>query len=102
VSRQAIASRIETGTVLAVPGRRSRLYPTWQLDFLQREVRPEAVELLRAWRAIEPDVDPITLAAWMGSPNADLDSRSPAELLLQGRLDEVVAAARARAEARVR
>lgn len=102
VSRQAIASRVESGTLLAVPGRRSRLYPTWQIDFIERRVRPEAVEVLRSWRSIEPDVDPLTFAAWMGSASEDLDGRTPAEALLEGDGDEVVASARARAGARVR
>ena len=103
VTRQAIASRVKSGTLLALPGRRSRLYPTWQIDVEGREVLPAVAALLSEWRRIEPDVEELTIATWATTPNALLDERAPADLIGD---DDAVAgvlrAARAAADRRTR
>jgi hypothetical protein len=102
-SRQAIKQRVDTGRLLALPGRRSSVYPTWQVDFAEGTIRPAASAWLTAWLAIEPDVSPLTLASWACAPNEDLGGRSPAELVVAGdHVDDVVSVAEATAGARAR
>ena len=103
VSRQAIASRVSSGSLLALPGRGTRYYPAWQLDASQHQVRPLVAELLRTWRRIEPDVEPLTIAAWATTPNELLDDRPPAEVIASEDADDaVVHAAAAAADRRTR
>jgi hypothetical protein len=103
VTRQAIASRVKSGTLLALPGRTSRLYPTWQIDVEGRQVFPAVAALLSEWRRIEPDVEELTIATWATTANELLDERTPAELICD---DDAVAgilrAARAAADRRTR
>jgi hypothetical protein len=94
VTRQAIHQRVDTAALLAVPGQRSSLYPLWQIDVEAGEIRPAASALWRAWRAIDPETSPLTLAAWAASGSDDLAGASPAELIIVGRrVDDVIALA---------
>jgi hypothetical protein len=84
VSRQALASRVASGSLLALPGRGTRWYPSWQVDIAKREVRPVVAKVLAAWRALEPDVDPLVIATWATSPEDLLDDETPAMLIEAG------------------
>lgn len=103
VTRQAIAARVESGSLLALAGKGTRWYPAWQIDVTIRTVRPVVRQILAAWRAIEPDVNPLVIATWARAPQQDLDGRSPVEWLSDAKDDElVVALAAATAEERSR
>jgi len=102
-SRQAIKHRIDNHRLLAVPGRRSNEYPTWQVDYVNGEIRHGAAAWVQCWLDIEPEASPLTMAAWAAARNDELGGRCPAELIVEGEnidallaLTEAVAAARAR------
>jgi hypothetical protein len=90
ITRQAIASRVASGSLLALPGRGTRYYPAWQLDVANHRVRPLVAELLRTWRRFEPDVEPLTIATWAMTQNELLGDRSPAEVVAAEDEDEAV------------
>ncbi len=105
VTRQAIASRVNARTLLAVPGRRSRLYPVWQFEVLDGDVidvRRVVPLILRAWLDVEPEVEPLTIAAWANAPSEYLDGRRPWELIVEGDDDAVLEAVEATANQRTR
>lgn len=80
VSRQALAKRVQSGGLLALPGSRTTWYPSWQFDRAHRDVRRCVREILAEFRrALGDDFDPLTIATWMNSPNSELDDMSPGE-----------------------
>jgi hypothetical protein len=79
VSRQALSKRVQSGSLLALPGTTTSWYPTWQIDRTHREVRRCARDIIHAFRStLGHDVDPVTIATWMNTGRPDLDGRSPA------------------------
>lgn len=102
-TRQALKDRVNNHRLLAVPGRRSSLYPTWQIDRVRGEVRPAAARWVQAWLDIEPEASPLTLAAIAVAPSDQLAGRSPAELIVDDvDVDQAIAFAETMAWARAR
>jgi hypothetical protein len=103
VTRQAIAERVNSGSLLALHGRRSRMYPTWQFESFGDTF--EVVEivgwLLSTWRALEPEVEPLTIAVWANSPSEWLGGDTPAARIAEHD-KAVVEAAEATARQRTR
>ncbi|MDQ0908738.1 hypothetical protein QFZ22_004723 [Streptomyces canus] len=80
VTRQALAKRVENGSLLGLPGRGTTYYPSWQFDFRRNEIRPAVKRLLRVFKSYD-EYDPFMIASWMTEPNADLDQARPADLI---------------------
>jgi hypothetical protein len=80
VSRQALAQRIRSGSMLGLRGRGTTLFPSWQFDITKRAVRPIVAALVAEFRSVE-GVEAWTIASWASTPQTDLRGHSPAELL---------------------
>ena len=84
ITRQALAKRVASGSLLGLPGKGTTYYPSWQFDSLARTIRPEAREILRIFSERGED-DHYMIATWMTTPNRDLDETSPARWLEDGK-----------------
>lgn len=85
LTRQALAKRQRSGSLLGLPGNRTTWFPTWQFDLVAKRIRPEVRELVGAFRDRLSDVDPFVIAAWAWTPQEeDLGGQTPAQLLLDG------------------
>ncbi len=86
VTRQALAKRQSTGSLLGLPGDGTTWYPTWQFDIDAARIRPEVRDLIGAFRDRIDDVDPLVVAAWVTTPqDEDLAGETPAQWLRAGR-----------------
>ena len=86
VTRQALAKRQQTGSLLGLPGDGTTWYPTWQLDTDEGRIRPEVRDVLGAFRDRLDDIDPLAVAAWATTPqDEDLAGDTPAQWLRAGR-----------------
>lgn len=99
VSRQALADRVDRGTLLGLPAERTTLYPTWQFDGTAvRDVVPDVVGAFRA--RLGESWDPLMVASWARTPQRELEDETPADWLIQGRDEQrVLLAAKRAAEA---
>lgn len=78
ISRQAINKRVQNRKIIGYPGGGKTLFPAWQFDIDQSDIRPEIVEYLDSFDSSIPmDI----IARWSIAPNMKF-KRSPAELLL--------------------
>lgn len=85
VTRQAINKRIRHHSLLALPGKRTTYFPTWQFDFDRREIRPVVKDLLQVFVAALGDLDPFVVTSWARSPQHDeLDGMTPQEWIDKG------------------
>ena len=95
ISRQAAASRAESGSLLAVLDRGAYRFPRWQFDPRGADgVIPGLPEILHA---LEPQAA-FSKLVFLTRPNKTLDEYEPVELLRRGERERVLAAARAAAE----
>lgn len=101
VSRQALAKRQSTGSLVGLPGRRTSWYPTWQFDYTERRIRPEVTKIVAAFREHLDEADPVLIAAWATTPQADLGDRTPAQWLADRRDEEQLMRAASRAAVRL-
>ena len=102
VTRQALAKRQQTGSLLGVPGDGTTWYPTWQFDSDEGRIRPEVRDVLGAFRDRLDDVDPLVVAAWATTPqDEDLAGETPAQWLRAGRDQDQLRRAAERAAARL-
>lgn len=81
LSRQALAKRMQAGTILGLPGRGTTLYPVWQFKPRLDEVRDEAREILKIFADEPGGLNPYTVAAWMRTSSEDLHGLTPEEWL---------------------
>lgn len=79
ISRQALAKRKLSGSLLALEGQRTSWYPVWQFDREQRRVQPVIVGIIAAFREHLGEADPVLIAAWATTPQEDLDEQTPAQ-----------------------
>jgi hypothetical protein len=95
-SRQAVAERVGRRRLLALrtagaPGRARRVYPAWQFDGATPKLLPRVLE------AVGYDPDELThgwhVAAWLSTPDKDLDGLRPRDLLAADHPDRVLAGA---------
>lgn len=103
ISRQALAQRQRSGSVLGLRGRTTTWYPAWQLDTDARRIRPEVRLVVAPFRdRLDDDYDPLLVASWATTPQLeDLDGATPARWMQEGGdLDRLVIAAE-RAAARL-
>ena len=102
VTRQALAKRQQTGSLLGLPGGGTTWYPTWQFDTNEARIRPEVRDLIGAFRDRLDDVDPLVIAAWATTPqDEDLAGETPAQWLSAGRDPDQLRRAAERAAARL-
>lgn len=89
ISRQAVAERVRQGSLLAVPGPGgSRRYPAFQ--FTPWGVPAALRNILQAL----PSDDPWFCLNWLVNPSPQLAGRRPWDLVRQGEVEPVLAAAR--------
>lgn len=79
VSRQALAKRVAAGTLLGLPGRGTTHYPTWQFDFENGSLRPEAREIFEIFVTELGKLDAYALSVWMNSPSTSFGGIAPCE-----------------------
>ena len=102
VTRQALAKRQHTGSLLGLPGDGTTWYPTWQFDTAEARIRPEVRDLIGAFRDRLDDFDPYVIAAWATTPqDEDLAGETPAQWLQAGRDQDQLRRAAERAAARL-
>jgi hypothetical protein len=102
VTRQALAKRQQTGSLLGLPGDGTTWYPTWQLDSDKGRIRPEVRDVLGAFRDRLDGMDPLVIAAWATTPqDEDLAGETPAQWLRAGRDQDQLRRAAERAAARL-
>ncbi|URD53589.1 hypothetical protein [Chroococcidiopsis sp. CCNUC1] len=93
ISRQAIHKRCRKGKLIALTtSKRGYLFPKWQ--FTENGVLSGLESVLAALDESEPWMQ----AAFMLNPNIWLDGASPLEMLRQGKIEDVLVAARASGE----
>lgn len=93
ISRQAIHKRCSKGKLIALStSKRGYLFPKWQ--FTEEGILPGLEEVIAE---LDED-DPWMQASFMLNPNIWLDGVSPLEMLRQGKIKEVIMAARASGE----
>ncbi|WP_377449716.1 hypothetical protein [Rhodococcoides fascians] len=87
VSRQAVSKSVSTGAVIACQlDGGGWVYPTWQFT----DSGAVYSDLLTLWSTLRAAADAWTCATWMRSPIADLDDRSAAQWVAEGRRIEPV------------
>ena len=102
ITRQALAKRQKSGSLLGLPGDSTTWYPTWQFDTNEARIRPEVRDLIGAFRDRLDDVDPLVIAAWATTPqDEDLARETPAQWLSAGRDPDQLRRAAERAAARL-
>lgn len=93
ISRQAVEKRRKAGKLIGVSlGRRGFGYPVWQ--FNEAGVLPGLEKVLTTMEGS----DGWTKTAFLTSPNSALNGRKPLDRLQDGKLDEVIRAARSYGE----
>ena len=89
-SRQAINERVHRGTLLALPAPSGYVFPLFQFTSSGQSV----LGITKVIKALADSVEtPYTVATWLVSPEPELDKHAPIELLREGQVDPVVAAA---------
>ena len=102
ITRQALAKRQNTGSILGLPGDGTTWYPSWQFDMNEARLHPEVRDLIGAFRDRLDDVDPLVIAAWATTPqDEDLVGETPAQWLSAGRDSDQLRRAAERAAARL-
>jgi hypothetical protein len=101
VTRQALAKRQVSGSLLGLPGRTTTWYPTWQFDMTEHRIRPEVRDIVGAFRDQLENPDPFVIASWANTPQVDLDDVTPAQWLAAGYDARTLSEAAQRAAARL-
>jgi hypothetical protein len=91
VTRQALASRRKSGSLIALEGTGTSWYPTWQFDAAEGQVRPVVLQLVGAFReALDERATPRLIASWATTPNVELGWVTPATWIVSGGADQAV------------
>jgi hypothetical protein len=102
VSRQALAKRQTSGSILGILGNGTTWYPTWQFDSEKGDARPEIRDIIGAFRDRLDHVEPLVIASWATTPqDEDLDGLTPAHWIRLGRDTERLRRAAERAASRL-
>jgi hypothetical protein len=100
ISRQAVAKRVRNRSLLAIPGRGTTYFPTWQFDLDRGIVRPVIKDVLHIFGEALGTVDPLVIASWSRSPQRDeLGGLTPQEWIEKDGNSEPLALAAERAAA---
>lgn len=98
ITRQALHKRVVNGSALGLPGRGTTWFPVWQFDLDAREVRAVVAEIITAFRDELGAVDPLVIASWATTDQAEL-GMSPEQWLTAGKDPAEVARIARRASA---
>jgi hypothetical protein len=102
VTRQALAKRQAAGSLLGLPGQGTTWYPKWQFNVALRKIRPEAAEIIGAFRENLEVIDPLTIASWaVQEQPEDLEGLTPADWVQKGGDRQRVRVAAERAASRL-
>ena len=106
VSRQALAKRQRTHSILGLRGVTTTWYPTWQFDRERHEVRDVVRPILGAFYDADEDTDALVIASWAQTRQfEDLVSGgttwTPAAWITAGNGDDAVVACARRTAARL-
>ena len=88
VTRQAIAKRVKSGSIIALPGRLTTHFPAWQFDGTTGEVRPVVKHILKTFEYYTGHRDSMVIAAWAATPQPELDNRTPRDWIEAGADEE--------------
>jgi hypothetical protein len=91
LSEQAVTKHLEHGRIVGIKDRGRWAIPAWQLDADTRDGYLNGIDRLTR---VFPG-GPVALTRWVTRPAADIDGRTPRDLLARNRVDEVVEAAKA-------
>ena len=86
ITRQALAKRVASGTLLGLPGKKTTFYPTWQFDLSAEPVRiRRSVDAaFTAWVEEMGSLDPYAVASWAQTPQPEPHDLTPVEYLGKG------------------
>jgi hypothetical protein len=91
ISPPDLLSLVQNGNVLAVSKGDATVFPKWQFDE-DHSIRPGIDQLIATFRDVTGN--DVNIAAWASTPQAELGSIAPAELIVDGRIDDVILAAK--------
>ena len=97
MTRQALYKRVQTGSMLALPGKGTSYFPVWQFDPRTRLVRHVLGRIVGIFREADDQVSPLVIASWANASNKHLNGLSPAQWVQEGREDGPVLVAARRA-----
>ena len=85
VTRQALAKRQASGSLVGLRGRRTTWFPAWQFDSGARCVRPIVRDVTAAFRKHLGEADAVLIASWATTLQAeDLDGETAADWIESG------------------
>lgn len=86
ITRQALAKRVASGTLLGLPGKGTTFYPTWQFDLSAEPVRirRSVAAAFTAWVEEMGSLDPYAVASWAQMRQPELHDLTPVEYLGKG------------------
>jgi len=86
ITRQALAKRVASGTLLGLPGKGTTFYPTWQFDLSAEPVRirRSVAAAFTAWVKEMGSLDPYAVASWAQTRQPELHDLTPVEYLGKG------------------
>ena len=86
ITRQALAKRVTSGTLLGLPGKGTTFYPTWQFDLSAEPVRirRSVAAAFTAWVEEMGSLDPPAVASWAQTRQPELHDLTPVEYLGKG------------------
>ena len=86
ITRQALAKRVISGTLLGLPGKGTTFYPTWQFDLSAEPVRirRSVAAAFAAWVQEMGSLNPHAVASWAQTRQPELHDLTPVEYLGKG------------------
>jgi len=83
LTRQALAKRLASGTLLGLPGKRTTFYPTWQFDLHSAPVRirPIVAAAFTSWVDEMGSLDPYAVVSWAQTRQPELHNLTPVQYL---------------------
>ncbi len=90
ITRQALAKRVVSGTLLGLPGKGTTFYPIWQFDLSAEpvRVRRSVAAAFAAWVEEMGSLDPYAVASWAQTRQPELHDLTPVEYLGKGGGDD--------------
>lgn len=93
ISRQALANRRASGSLIALEGTGTSFWPTWQFDRSDGavSVRPVVLQVVSAFREyLGERADSFLIASWASTSQDELEGATPAEWISAGKDDDRV------------
>lgn len=86
ITRQALAKRVASGTLLGLPGKGTTFYPRWQFDLSAEPIRVHrsVAAAFTAWVEEMGSLDPYAVASWAQTRQPELHDLTPVKHLGKG------------------